>query len=239
MRRHLPNVLTLLNLFCGALAIFSLLAPAAAPDVRWPVGLIVLGAGFDLFDGLSARLLRVQSALGGQLDSLADLVTFGLAPALVMAHLAATSSHIAAAGPVWRGLSLGALLLLPVFAAIRLARFNLRDSGREDFEGLPVPAAALFLCSMALLLATPGDAHVLAPVWGPGLVTGLAAGLSGLMVAPWRLLAFKFHGGFHWQRHWRQAAVLAVALMAAAAFPWIGWWAGPAVFGAYLLFSWL
>lgn len=239
MRRHLPNALTLLNLFCGALAIFHLQAPAMATEIRWPVGLIVLGAVFDLFDGMAARLLRVSSALGGELDSLADVVTFGLAPALVMTHLAATSSEVAAAGAVWRGLSLGALLVLPAFAAIRLARFNLKESGSEDFEGLPVPAMALFLCSVALLIDSPADASALAPLWGPGLLIGLAAGLSALMISPWRLLAFKFKGGFRWERHWRHAAVVIVAALAAAAFPWLGWWAGPIVFGAYLLFSWI
>lgn len=135
MKSHIPNFITLLNLSCGFTAILL-------NDPFWSPILIFLGAVFDLLDGLFAKLLKVVSEFGKQLDSLADLVTFGLAPAyLYFQHVLPhhVFGYISAS-------------FLPVFGALRLARFNVKDSNSGHFKGLPIPANAIFFLSIPLLL---------------------------------------------------------------------------------------
>lgn len=160
--KQLPNILTLANLFCGALAVvFILQSPVfvstyngqeylvtAPPAVYWGSVMIGLGAVFDFFDGLAARWLRAGSPLGRELDSLADVVTFGLAPGLILYQLL---QHAYMRQPQAMDVSVVALmpaLLIPCFAAYRLARFNLDHTPRDHFLGMPAPAAGLLVASL-------------------------------------------------------------------------------------------
>lgn len=147
MKRFIPNLLTLCNLLSGAIAIISILYYR-----EYELGAIwiVLGAFFDLLDGMVARLLHASSAIGADLDSLADVVTFGLAPAVLA--MCTMETRLLASGyeeQMALMMSLPFLLLLP-FAAYRLALFN-NDSGTSNyFRGLPVPASALLWIGLSL-----------------------------------------------------------------------------------------
>lgn len=144
MKRHIPNVITSCNLICGCFAVGA----AFRQSFSLALGFIVLGALFDFFDGLVARLLGVSGSMGKELDSLADVVTFGVAPAtLVVQMLAITAPESDS--------SLMAILpffgfLIAAFSAFRLAKFNLDTRQTHSFIGLPTPANALFWASLGM-----------------------------------------------------------------------------------------
>ncbi|MFH0757153.1 MAG: phosphatidylcholine/phosphatidylserine synthase [Bacteroidota bacterium] len=143
MKKHIPNLLTLLNLACGTVAmVFTL-----EGQWQWAVYLLLAAAGFDFLDGLAARLLKASSEIGKQLDSLADMVSFGLLPALFIYAIFKQQFPLAGTGtipPPVQTILLVSLVIVPVFAAIRLARFNVQEQSGAFFSGLPTPAHAFF-----------------------------------------------------------------------------------------------
>ncbi|NNE32692.1 MAG: phosphatidylserine synthase [Winogradskyella sp.] len=161
MKRHIPNVVTLLNLFSGCIAlIFAVYGNFIAAAF-----FVFLGIFFDFFDGLLARKLNVQSPLGIQLDSLADLVTSGVVPGIIMFKLISLSIDVQDYSSYsdnwnsifhWQGFKLSVLplvgLLIPLGSAYRLARFNLDEDQQTYFKGLPVPANTLLILSLPLIL---------------------------------------------------------------------------------------
>jgi Phosphatidylserine synthase len=145
MIKHIPNAITCLNLFAGAMACIMVLL---YDNFIGGLIFICFAAVFDFFDGFAARFLKAYSPLGAQLDSLADVVSFGLAPGfIVFQYLLQSSSATIAA----RALPFLALLI-PVFAAIRLAKFNIDTKQTDSFLGLPVPANGLFWASFILAI---------------------------------------------------------------------------------------
>lgn len=145
IRRQIPNLITLGNLFCG---VESLFASLVAGDVVAAAIWICAGIFLDFFDGLAARLLGVPSELGKQLDSLADVVTSGVAPAFIMYRL--VEVPLKEAYPLWVvALCMLPFLLMPLFAAYRLAKFNIDTRQSHSFLGLPVPANALIWAGLA------------------------------------------------------------------------------------------
>jgi CDP-diacylglycerol---serine O-phosphatidyltransferase len=160
MKKYIPNALTLLNLFCGSIAVIFVLND----DFVTASFFVFLGIFFDFFDGLAARKLNVQSELGLQLDSLADMVTCGLVPGLIMYKLLALvvfdyptwEHHTTTSTMVWFG---GKVILIPLIglfitlaSAYRLAKFNLDEDQQTYFKGLPTPANALFIISLPLIM---------------------------------------------------------------------------------------
>ena len=143
MKKHIPNFFTLLNLGCGSVAIVL----ALEGQWQWPVYLLLLAAFFDFMDGTAARLLKATSEIGKQLDSLADMVTFGLLPGIFIYSIFRQQFIVAEAGlypQFLQALMLISVLVVPALSAIRLARFNQEESGAAFFSGLPTPAHALF-----------------------------------------------------------------------------------------------
>lgn len=180
-----PNMLTLANLLAGAAAIVFTLQYHAYETALW---LIVAAAVCDFFDGFAARLLNQISPLGVQLDSLADDISFGLAPAIVMFDLYAHSeSMYNFPSEVMQPLGY-VTLLVAAFSALRLAKFNIDTTQTTEFSGLPTPANALMLVSLAVL-AEQGNV-VLSQEWI--LLISVAAAL--LLVSPIRMFALKFKG---------------------------------------------
>lgn len=180
-----PNMLTLANLLAGAAAIVFTLQYHAYETALW---LIVAAAVCDFFDGFAARLLNQISPLGVQLDSLADDISFGLAPAIVMFDLYAHSeSMYNFPSEVMQPLGY-VTLLVAAFSALRLAKFNIDTTQTTEFSGLPTPANALMLMSLAVL-AEQGNI-VLSQEWI--LLISVAAAL--LLVSPIRMFALKFKG---------------------------------------------
>ena len=143
MKKHIPNLITLLNLGCGTVAIVF----ALEGQWQWAVYLLLIAAGFDFLDGLAARLLNAYSETGKQLDSLADMVTFGVLPALFIYTIFKQQFLVSGTEgfpQMIQWLMLFSVVVVPAFSAIRLARFNVREQGGSFFNGLPTPAHALF-----------------------------------------------------------------------------------------------
>jgi CDP-diacylglycerol--serine O-phosphatidyltransferase len=151
MKRHIPNFITSLNLSSGFIAIIY----AANGDLVTSSWLIVAAMIFDFFDGFSARLLKAYSAIGKELDSLADVVSFGVAPGFIIYHL--LNNSIAEGSPMIAdsNRAIVALILIlpaamPVCAALRLAIFNIDTTQATTFKGMPTPANALAVISFVL-----------------------------------------------------------------------------------------
>lgn len=178
-----PNMLTLANLLAGCAAIIFTLQYHAYETAFW---LIIAAAVFDFFDGFAARLLNQSSPLGVQLDSLADDVTFGLAPAVVMYDLYLDSPSYYGLDPEIMGWLKWGVLIIAAFSVLRLAKFNIDTTQTAEFEGLPTPANALMLMSLAVLAET-GKVVLHQEVI---LVISLAASL--LLISPIRMFALKF-----------------------------------------------
>lgn len=185
----IPNMLTLANLMSGAIAVIATLQ---YHNYTLAMGLVVLAAIFDFLDGFVARLLNQQSPLGVQLDSLADDVTFGLVPALVMFDMYSHSASYYGCECAVMGYLGYVTLIIAAFSVLRLAKFNIDTTQSTEFSGLPTPANALLLLSVAML-AQRGEIvlyqeHILL----------LSVAMSLLLISPIRMFALKFKG-FGWQ----------------------------------------
>ena len=197
----IPNLLTLSNLFCGSAAVVSALVWG---DLKLAFGLMVLAAVFDFFDGFAARLLNQSSPIGLQLDSLADDISFGLAPAAIMYSLYQWMPGI------WlpEGYPGLAVFVFTACAALRLAKFNIDETQHTEFCGLPTPANALFFISLGWIKVKTGFdlgywLLLLIPV------------MSWLLVSPVRMFAFKFQH-FAWKGNGvRYVFIVSAALLLA------------------------
>lgn len=170
--KSIPNLLTLSNLFCGCVAVTY----AFSGDFITAFWLVVLAAVFDFLDGMAARLLNAHSPIGADLDSLADMVSFGVAPSAVLFTM----------GVGWFGFAVA------LFSALRLAKFNVDDRQTTEFIGLPVPADALFFVSVGYIVSAGAGtylASVFSTVW---FLSALAALFSLLMVSEIRMFSLKF-----------------------------------------------
>ncbi len=185
----LPNMLTLANLVAGAAAVVVTLQHHDYETAFW---LIIAAAVCDFLDGFVARLLGQSSPLGVQLDSLADDISFGLAPAIVMFDIYAHSTaYYDISNDIME--PLGYLtLIIAAFSALRLAKFNIDTTQTSEFTGLPTPANALMLMSLAVL-AQHGQVVLFQEQI---LVISVAAAL--LLISPIRMFALKFKG-FGWR----------------------------------------
>lgn len=145
IKKHIPNSLTCCNLMCGCMATGA----AFYGNYRWAIVMIIVGAVFDFFDGMVARLLHVSSPIGKELDSLADVVTFGVAPSAILFHLFHRVHYPEFIQPIEDFLPYTAFLMA-AFSALRLAKFNLDERQTSSFIGLPTPANALFWASLVV-----------------------------------------------------------------------------------------
>ena len=146
MKKHIPNIFTIFNLMLGWLAIFF----AYKFNFKISIYCILFASIFDYLDGFAARKLNVESKLGAQLDSLADFITFGIAPAIMIYNFSITEEIFSK--PNFNLLLYLNIGLIPVFAALRLAKFNSTTTQKSYFIGLPSPAFALFAVSISLVL---------------------------------------------------------------------------------------
>ncbi|MDH7446908.1 CDP-alcohol phosphatidyltransferase family protein [Aquimarina sp. 2201CG14-23] len=200
LKRHIPNIITLLNLFCGCIAVIF----AVHDNLILAALFVALGIGFDFFDGFAARMLNVQSELGLQLDSLADMVTSGLVPGIVMFQLLSKVSgdsvntvfnswdfnqnmdsidipYIALIG-----------LLITLASAYRLAKFNIDTRQTTSFIGLPTPANTLLIISLPLILEFQQQAWVSNIILNMWFLIGITLVSCYLLNAEIHLFALKF-----------------------------------------------
>lgn len=195
----LPNLVTIGNLLCGCMAVVSALVWGDLTLAFW---FVVCGAVCDFFDGMVARLMGISGPLGVQLDSLADDISFGFAPSVVLFVL--FNRLNAGLLPEWLGYT---AFLFAAFAALRLAKFNIDEEQHTEFRGLPTPAATLVVVSLGLMEER-------------GLLTGLegwfillvGALLAWQMVRSTPMFSLKFQG-FGWRGNELRYGFLAVALL--------------------------
>ena len=202
IKNNIPNAITCLNLLFGAMAIIVAFKPFdttlwGLQGYQMAFVLIALAAVADFCDGLVARLLHAVSPLGKELDSLSDCVSFGLAPAIILYNV-----MLAAGVSQWWSLT---ALLIPIFGALRLARFNIDTRQATTFTGLPIPANAIFWIGFNNYYA----AHHTLSQW---LVLALIITLSLLMVCNLRMFSLKVHG-LGIKQSYRQYILLAAAIV--------------------------
>lgn len=185
----IPNFLTLGNLVCGASAAIAILTNG---DFKLAFWLVVASAIFDFFDGFAARLLKSTSAIGVELDSLADMVSFGLVPAVAMFSWYNQAPQLSQLSDCVIGWGAYLTLIIVAFSALRLAKFNIDDTQHTEFCGLPTPANGLFCLSIAML-AVAGEFTLPKEV-----VVAIAVVMAFLLISPVRMFALKFKG-FGWK----------------------------------------
>lgn len=169
----IPNLITLLNLLSGCLAAFF----AFRGQLQIAFWLVCASAVFDFLDGFAARLLKAYSPVGKQLDSLADMISFGFVPSVFLMEMYQSSGG--------SGYWSWAMFLLAAFSALRLAKFNVDESQTEEFRGLPTPACTLLVCSAGYLQAS-GNLQL--PGW---LLLSSMAVLCALLICDIRMFSFK------------------------------------------------
>ncbi|CAH8295154.1 CDP-diacylglycerol--serine O-phosphatidyltransferase [Mariniflexile fucanivorans] len=196
MKQYIPNALTLLNLFCGTIAVIF----AVNENFIEAALFVFLGIFFDFFDGFAARKLNVQSELGVQLDSLADMVTSGVVPGIIMYKLLAMTVEIPEASTSWETSSFGFdLPLLPLIglcitlaSAYRLAKFNLDEDQQTYFKGLPTPANTLLIISLPLILEFQNSDFINSIIINKWFLIALTALSCYLLNSSIKLFALKF-----------------------------------------------
>jgi len=195
MKKHIPNFLTLLNLFCGSIAVLF----AVIGDMKLTALFVFLGVFFDFFDGMLARKFNVQGDFGLQLDSLADMVTSGLVPGIVMFHLLSLTiggDSFMSSPFEWTGFSIQLLplfgLLITLASAYRLATFNIATNQSDSFIGLPTPANALLILSLPLIMEFQGSDMMNTIILNKWFLIAITLLSCYLLNANIKLLALKF-----------------------------------------------
>ena len=189
IRSHIPNFITLLNLLSGVLSIYL----GSVGELQLAAMMIFVAAIFDFFDGFAARLLNAKSAIGVQLDSLADMVSFGVAPAFVLFYTIEYSIEITGIS-TWEYLPFISFII-PLFSALRLAKFNVDEDQQTSFLGMPTPAVAILIASfpiitMVCLADNKGVYYDI--VTNPYFLVAIAVISSFLMVSKIPMFALKF-----------------------------------------------
>lgn len=241
LKKHIPNFLTCCNLVCGMLAIVNI----GHGNIVSAVVYVLVALLFDFLDGFAARQLNVQSAIGKDLDSLADMVTFGAVPGLLMLYQFKYQHGFNSSMVGYMALS------IPVFSALRLAKFNNDVRQSNSFIGLPTPANTIFICALVLiaqagqttesLFFIPSENFVAdlfikssSHVFNNKLIFSFCCGLmSCLMVAEIPLFALKFKN-FRWVDNKIRYIFLVISLVLAI---WLFIVAVPLIIFLYILLS--
>ncbi len=219
----IPNILTLSNLLCGSIALIEIFL---YQNFFAAFMLIVLSAVFDFLDGMAARLLGQYSSIGKELDSLADVVSFGLAPAMLMFTLFNLADKWID-NPVWGKWGSCCALLIVCFSALRLAKFNVDPEQESSFVGLPTPANALFCFSLGWLIES-GKLTLSAEV-----IAILSVIMATLLILPIKMFALKFRS-----LSWRENRVKFLFLaLSAILIITLGEYSLPVVIALYIMVS--
>ncbi len=214
IKKQIPNALTCANLFSGCIGIVY----AFNGDLKTVAFFVILSGVFDFFDGFAARLLHVKSDIGKELDSLADVISFGLLPGVIMFQLLLNSQA---------GILAYAGFLIPVFSAIRLAKFNIDTRQTEEFIGLNTPMNTFFIISLPYLL----DYSVL--IANTYVLLGIIIAVSYLLVSELKLFSMKMNQ-LSWKSNKYKFIFLILSIVLVSFLKFV---ALPIVLILYILFS--
>jgi CDP-diacylglycerol--serine O-phosphatidyltransferase len=245
--KHIPNLFTLLNLFFGCIAIICILQNgitiiyssdgtqfADIPERIWLAPLFIgLAAAVDFLDGFIARLLKQSSPLGRELDSLADVVSFGVAPGLIFYQLLRMSFMRQEDGADVSMLWLLPALILPCAAAYRLAVFNLDTQQSKSFKGIPVPAIGIVVASLPLIYWTRNSSTVINLLLNKWILYAAVIGLSYGMISRIPMLSLKFSG----KQDPQMLPLLILIMLALITIIFLQWLAVPLIFLFYIVLS--
>ncbi len=245
--KQIPNLFTLLNLVFGCLAIVFILQNGIVivadanggqwidiPEKIWMASLFIgLAAVVDFLDGFVARFFNASSEMGKQLDSLADLVSFGVAPGMIMYQFLRLSYAQEEGGLDTSVLWLLPAFILPCAAAWRLARFNLDANQSFSFKGMPVPAVGIFVASLPLIYWNVNEPWVVDLLLNKWFLYGLILLLSYMMVSTLPLMALKFKD-FSIKNNLPKYILVLIAIAAIVILKWL---AVPVIVLAYVLLS--
>lgn len=245
--KQIPNIFTLFNLFFGCCAIvftlqngITIIATADdaqaidMPEKIWMASLFIgLAAVIDFFDGFVARLFNATSAIGKELDSLADVVSFGVAPSMILYQFLRLAFAQGSSG-----IDTSVLWLLPAFivacaAAYRLAKFNVDDSQQYGFKGVPTPATGLVIASLPLIYWYSQNGEAIKLLLNKWVLYAIIAVLSYLMVSNLPIMSLKFKD-YTLKNNMPKIVLLVIAVIAALLLKWV---AVPVVFVAYIILS--
>jgi CDP-diacylglycerol---serine O-phosphatidyltransferase len=245
--KQIPNLFTLLNLVFGCLAVIFILQNGITiiadnngtqliniPEKIWMASLLIgLAALVDFLDGFIARLFKAGSEMGKQLDSLADLVSFGVAPAMIIYQFLRLSFSQEEDGLDVSMIWLTPALLLPCAAAYRLARFNLDSTQAYSFKGLPVPAVGILVASLPLIYWNVNEAWLIKLLLNKWFLYALVLLLSYLMISNLPMLSLKFKD-FSVKNNLPIYILAVITILAIVVLQWI---AVPVILLAYVLVS--
>lgn len=237
IKKHIPNAITCCNLLCGCLAIVQ----AFEGNLVYSAYLVGLAAIFDFFDGFAARMLRVASPIGKDLDSLADMVTFGVVPGIVMFKLINNCNFLTANFDINENhfdfigyIGLTKIIsyfafTITIFSAIRLAKFNNDTRQTDSFIGVPTPAVAIFICSIPLIMEySKIDINL-----NPYILIVISAVFSLLLISEIPLFALKFRN-FSWRGNRIRYSFLGLSLLFLITLQYVGI---PLIIILYILMS--
>ena len=215
--KHLPNFITLLNLLTGSAGIVL----ALQGNLVIAAFCVFIAAVFDFLDGFAARLLKANSSIGKELDSLADVISFGLLPGIIAYSLLSQNTEVA----LWPWLG----LLIAAFSALRLAKFNVDTRQSDQFIGLPTPANAILFASFPLIL----ESEAWLFLQNPWVLSILIVVFSLLLVAEIPLMALKFKN-FGWNENKLKYIFILISLVLLFVLAWM---AIPIIIILYIFFS--
>jgi CDP-diacylglycerol--serine O-phosphatidyltransferase len=224
MKKYIPNIFTCMNLFCGCIAVIMIFRyhPNNDPDndlhfLERAAYLVFLAAFFDFLDGLFARILKVHSDMGLQLDSLADMVTFGFVPGAIMYQLLKMSDpSLIYANENFLRIFQFFPFIITIFSALRLAKFNIDERQTDSFIGLPTPANTLLIVALPLILQHD-TFHLTGLIRNPYFIVILSVLMSYLLVAEIPLFSLKFKN-FGWKQNRYQYVLLTSAIILLSVF---------------------
>lgn len=219
MKRHIPNLITCLNLFSGCVGVVF----AFQGQFEFAAYCVIASGIFDFFDGMVARALHVKSPIGKELDSLADVISFGLVPGAVLYQLFKIADPLSQYLPF-----LG--FVVTVFSALRLATFNIDERQTTDFMGLNTPMNAFYTISLPIIGGSYPDL-----VYQPLLLAISVVVTSVLLISPIRLFSMKLNS-WSWQANrWKFTFIILSAVLVV----WLKFTAVPLVLVLYFLFSYI
>ena len=228
IRKHIPNTITCCNLISGCISIYL-----TFNGFHFGAALMLFAAAiFDFFDGFAARALDAKSPIGGELDSLADVVSSGVAPSFILAH------YMKDMGVEWMvggvNVFVFTAFILAAFAAVRLAKFNIDTRQTSSFLGLPVPATGLFIASLSIMMMRIDENGLLMKIVNnPYFFIAVILLFSWLMVSEVPFFSFKMKNLRFGDNRLRYILVIFAVVM----FAVFGWVALPFIFLFYILLS--